>query len=240
MPAWDRAYRQATNTLARELDARVAAAYGSYLAGRVTEPEAVQVIAALIARAQRRTVTAQDVLLAQELSDQLGRQVDPLGLDWPEDYTAQQARLGKAVRTVFGAEPEYVAAIADPRARAAEKAVSVRLRLNRLTTNEVQNAAQRSRQDAAIAQAPATGIVGYLRVLSPGACSLCRTIAGAQPERFVRPLTARFAAHPTGSCQCTMRMVTADYLDDRGVKWLGPAGTRPKSAAAIARQPVRI
>jgi histone H3/H4 len=227
VPAWDRAWRAATNRIAREADQRIAASLVAYAQGRLSADELVAIISTLVARAQRRTVTANDVLLARELTAQLLMEVAPTGLVWMEPAADQTARLATAVNDVIGADIAYVEAESDPVKRAVLKAHSMRERLVRLSDGQVANASQWSRQEAAKLHRDTVGLVGYTRVLSPGACDLCRKIGGSPPDRFVHPLDHRFAAHPTGSCKCTMHFVNNLRPGD---KWLGPWDEKPKAA----------
>ena len=62
MPSAERLWREVTNALARDASVRVTRTYLLYAAGSLTLEEAIGIQATIIATAQRRAVTANDLL----------------------------------------------------------------------------------------------------------------------------------------------------------------------------------
>lgn len=218
MPSAERLWAEITNRLARQASAQVARAFLAYAQGSVALEECIGAQATLIASAQRRAVTFNDVLLAAELTERLEREFNAAGISWREGADAQTARLSKALASVFGDDVAYVNA-----GRTAEQvkqlaAQSIRARLDRLTFAEVADASQWARQEALAVWHEHGVVAGWYRRVSASACSFCRTLAGpGDPAQYVHPVQHRMATHP--HCTCSQGWVTEV---EPWQKFLGP------------------
>lgn len=222
MPAADRLWREITNRLAREASTRVTSTFLRYVEGALSLEESVGIQATMIAAAQRRAVTANDLLLAMELTQRLEAEFTATGMQWMETPADQVARLSKAVTAVIGDDVAYVEAAAAGKTREqvlAMQARSIRQRLDRLTTGEVLDASQWSRQTAMQVWSERGAVAGWYRVLSPKACRFCRTLGGSpDPAAYIHPVTHRMGTHP--GCSCTQGWVGEV---GPGHTWVGPA-----------------
>jgi len=214
-----RLWREVTNRLAREVSIRTTATYLRYAEGALSLDEAIGITASLIAAAQRRAVTANDVLLAAELTRQLESEHTATGMQWMETPDEQVARLSRAVTTVVGDDIAYIEAAAGKTREQvlAMTARSIRARLGRLTDSEVVGASQWSRQTAMQIWEERGVIRGWYRRLSPGACDWCKIMGGSPPDKYIRPVQHRLPTHP--KCRCSQGWVT-DL--EPGMVWLGP------------------
>jgi hypothetical protein len=219
--ASERLWRETTNRLARETSARVSGTYLAYAEGRLSYDEAVGIQATLIASAQRRSVTANDAILAADLTRRLETEHGIVGLQWMETPEQQAARLSKAVTSVIQDDIAYLEAAAKGKTPEQVKqlqAHSVRQRLDRLTTGEVADASQWSRQEGMRVWEEQGAIAGWYRGLQPTACEFCRTLAGpGDPAAFVHPVQHRMATHPG----CTCVQVWVNEIEP-WQKFLGP------------------
>lgn len=225
IPDAARLWRETTNRIAREAAARVAAAWLSYAAGDIALEECVGIQATLIAAAQRRATTANDVIFAAELTEKLGTAFEVLGLSWREEADTQTARLARAAASVIGEEPAYVEAAARAVTREQVKqlqAESVRRRLDRLTSSETIGASSWARETAGEVWQERGVVTGWYRRLSPGACDRCRALQGRGPEdKYIHPVQHKFARrHPR--CTCFQGFWTGE-LEPWQV-WVGPKG----------------
>jgi hypothetical protein len=179
----------------------VTTAYLRYAQGALSLDEAIGVQAALIAAAQRRAVTFNDLLLAAELTQRLEAEYAAAGISWMETPDVQAARLSKAIATVVGDDIAYVNKGKTPEQVKQLAARSIRARLDRLTVGEVVSASQWSRQTAMQVWEEQGAIAGWYRRLSPNACEFCRALAGpGDPAKFIHPVQHRMATHAHCSC----------------------------------------
>jgi hypothetical protein len=207
LPDSTRLWQETTNRLAREASQRVSATYIRYAQGVLSLEEAIGIQAALIAAAQRRAVTFNDLLLAAELTQRLEGEYNAVGISWMETPEVQAARLAKAISTVVGDDIAYVNKGRTPEQVRQLAARSIRARLDRLTVAEVTSASQWSRQTALTAWEGQGAIAGWYRRLSPNACDFCRTLAGAgDPARYIHAVQSRMPTH--AHCSCSQGWVT--------------------------------
>jgi hypothetical protein len=212
---------ETTNRLAREVSVRVTASYLRYAQGVLTLDESIGISASLIAAAQRRAVTFNDILLATELTRQLEAEHTATGLQWYESADEQTVRLSRAVSTVIGDDVAYIDAAAAGKTREqvmALQARSIRSRLDRLTNSEVVGASQWSRQQAMQIHEDQGVIAGWYRRLSSGACKWCHTLGGpGDPGDYIHSAHSRMPTHP--NCSCSQGWVSEL---EPGMTYIGP------------------
>lgn len=218
MPTADLLWRQVTNRMARQATINVTRAFEQYARGAVSLEEVVGIQATMIAGAQRRATTFNDMLLSAELTQRLEREFTAIGVSWMEDPDQQTARLSKALGSVFDADIGYVNRGKTREQRLQLEAQSIRQRLDRLTSSEVIEASQWSRQTAMEVWHEHGAIAGWYRRLSANACEFCRMLGGhPDPAGFVHPVQHRMATHP--HCTCSQAWVTEV---EPWQKWVGP------------------
>lgn len=197
-------WRSMTRRLQRESVQRVSEVYAAALAGRISFEDGIRVQAGIIAAAQRRAVTLNDVMLSAELTERLGRGVPLAGVGWSESAQDQAGRLQRALRSVHRAEVGYVeGAPADQREALMRR--SVGSRLQRLAGAETVEASQYGRQTGLQVWGDRGVIQGWTRRVSGGACEFCRTLGGANPAANVHPVWHRMPTHP--GCTCSQAFV---------------------------------
>lgn len=147
-------YRDELAALAEGCGVRALAILDALDAGTITEEEAVDMLSALIGRANAQAVVLADLSLAAAVTIATGTYVPPLGLRAPEDDVP---RLSGSVATILAK------AVTDDLDRR-------RASLDRVARNEPVRAATRAYEDG---MAASDAVTGYRRGVEPDACEQC-------------------------------------------------------------------
>lgn len=142
----------ALDRLSTDTERRLVSLYATYQAGDIEAEAFLRYAVALVGRARARAFALADVSLAAWMSANTGRATPALGLTLP---VGDLERLSAGVGTLLGADPTDGDLVK---------------RVARFGRSEPAKALQVGYVDAMRQR----GIAGYTRVLSPGACELCR------------------------------------------------------------------
>lgn len=159
-----------------------------HLAGEISQQRFVAASAVVLARSNARAVSLADLALTAALIRHTRDGVPPLGL-LPEDHEIDQDRLAGVVGAVLAAEI-VSASTAEQITTSRTARLSVTARAEPQIT--LQNAMTRAMTEREIP--------GWTREVSPGACPLCRGLAGD-----VLPPTAHMVRH--AGCSCVQQPV---------------------------------
>lgn len=174
-------YHDVLHKLTATVAQQVTAAYSSWLAGRLTRDEFVQLVALYIASGNQRAVAVADLALAAALSVEL-RAVQPVaGVTRPDDVE----RLQKGAQTL---------------AERSDAGEDVTARLTRLATAEPVGAAAAAWSEGIRRN---KNVTGWVRQLDSDPCELCQS--WAQDGR-VWPSDVTMLHHP--GCECTPKPIT--------------------------------
>lgn len=179
-------YQSTVATIRNSTDKQVLEAWRQYGLGRITQPQFVQLAAAIIARANGAAVAVADLALSAELLRVTGATHSPVGM-LPLAY--DQPRLEKGVTSL----------LADAKAGG-----DITDRLTRFARTEPLTAANDAYSRAVSTSAPVTG---WVRQMDGDPCQLCRwwwREGRVWPSSYAMP-------HHKG-CDCTQRIVVADTI----------------------------
>lgn len=179
-------YRDTITRLGDDTATRVLAVHAALDAGRLTIPEAVAVIVAIVGRANSRATALADLGLAATLTMRTRRPVPTLGLTPP---AGEPARLTRAASTLLDLLPDTP----DPQARVA-----------RLGRSEPLTRAQEARGEALTEHRQ---VEGWVRAVSGSGCQLCNWWA-----RNGRVWPASYAMPTHKGCRCSQDPVLVDTV----------------------------
>lgn len=179
-------YRDTLTRLGDRTAGQVAAIIAAWEAGKITDEEAVDLIAAYVEAANNRAVALADLSLAASLTLATGKAVTAVGLT---PAVGDRERLTKAATTLLSVLQDTP----DPRARA-----------ERLGRAEPLTAAARARGEA-IERQPS--VTGWTRSVSGSGCQLCTWWSR---DGRVWPASHRMPTHK--GCTCTQTPTVREHI----------------------------
>lgn len=179
-------YQTTVTQIRNSTDRQVLEAWRQYGLGRISQPQFVQLAAAIVATANGAAVAVADLALSAELVRVTGTTYAPIGM-LPTAY--DQPRLEKGIASLL---------------KDAKAGDDITDRLTRFARSEPLTAANDAYSKAVSTSTP---VAGWVRQMDSDPCQLCRWW---WREGRVWPSSYKMPHHK--GCSCTQRIVVADKI----------------------------